>query len=145
MDERQANNPPPPDETPGGQGEGPEIASRSDLRLVAMSARQRWPITGEMRAAIVKRVFDMVTNEKSNERTALSAVRALTDMDRINLGQEVKDGTIGLPAEGTPSAPTGPTADDLRGLVKEMKATIPPPQLPGPNGNGEAHGDGHLQ
>jgi hypothetical protein len=33
-----------------------------------MSARQRWPITGEMRAAIVKRVFDMVTNEKSNER-----------------------------------------------------------------------------
>jgi len=67
-----------------------EWPSRSDIHLMKTAIRQRWPMTDEMRAQILRRL-ERVLEESRTDRSVVAAARALIDVDRVNQEQEIRD------------------------------------------------------
>lgn len=63
--------------------------SRSDMLMVRKAARERWPIKPETRAKLAGILDDLASNEGKPDRTRIAAAKALVDMDRLNLQDEV--------------------------------------------------------
>lgn len=72
----------PPSLNPGGQ--------TSDTRLIARAIKERWPITPEMRQAVVVQLAKVVVNRNGDvaPREMVAAARALIAADKINLEEQ---------------------------------------------------------
>ena len=77
-------------------GHGKEL-SRSDMRLIAKAAKQRWPIPDEYKKGIVARMVQIAVDGQQSPRDSIGAARALVAMEGQNIDQEKID--AGIPEE----------------------------------------------
>lgn len=71
----------------GGVLDDPHRAG-ADARMLSRAVRERWPIPGDKRELITKKLADMAS---SDHPRAASAAKTLANMDRLNQADEHAD------------------------------------------------------
>lgn len=62
--------------------------SRSDMRTIAMAARQRWPVSDEVRIKSIDSLHQVLADPLSSNRDKIAATKALVAMDGLNIKDE---------------------------------------------------------
>lgn len=69
----------------------PKKLRRSDIKRIEQAARNRWPMPDAVREAAITRLAMIVADPKQRPRTHVAAVRALAELDKINVAKEAVD------------------------------------------------------
>lgn len=86
-----ATEPPTTDNIPTGPLSQFRPTGTRDTRLIERAIRNGWPITDEMRAAVVKRMGGIVKNNSTKRRDAIMASKVLIHADSLNAKREATD------------------------------------------------------
>ena len=71
-----------------------EKLSRSDMRLIAQAARQRWDIDDDSKSILVRRLTSILEDPASSAREVTAASRALIAAEAQNQSDEHRDEQI---------------------------------------------------
>ncbi len=83
----------------------PNHLRRSDMKKIERHARNRWPMPAAIREAAITRLAMIVADPKQRPRTHVAAVRALAELDKINIAKEMYDERMELERENSDSSP----------------------------------------
>lgn len=61
-----------------------EINGVRDVRMVSRALQQRWPISADDKAKIIKRLVEVIEDPKSSERAVISAAKGLLAAEEQN-------------------------------------------------------------
>lgn len=67
---------------------GIEGLSRSEVSLIRLAVRNRWPVPSVRRPQLVSLLLDCVVSAESDARSAISASMVLIEMDMANVASE---------------------------------------------------------
>lgn len=88
-----------PDEGLGGLGFLPSAepgpGQRGDIKLAERAFKERWPISGKYREAIVRRLLAIALSPNSGKREIVAASRALLQADKMNLEEQAAEAAAG--------------------------------------------------
>lgn len=79
-----------PDEPQGGQGEIVSQPLRSNATLIRRAIREDWPISAEVRKAVVTQMA-VTAISGANERDRIAAAKTLVAADAVNAKREAMD------------------------------------------------------
>lgn len=66
-----------------------------DIGLAEKALRERWPISGKYREAIIRRLLAIALSPNSGKREVVAASRALLQADKMNLEEQAADAAAG--------------------------------------------------
>ena len=64
------------------------LMAQNDLQMQLNAIRQRWPISGKMREAIVERLLRIIADKESSKREQLIAIKTLMTAEAQNQSDE---------------------------------------------------------
>ena len=67
------------------KGSGGYENKRSEFRMEARAIRERWPIPPAARVNLLRRVLEVLRDEKSTKRDKIAAARVIIQADGLNL------------------------------------------------------------
>ena len=73
------------------RGQGPDRPKRWEIRLEQQALRNDWPIPKRKRQQILKRLLDLLTDEKAADRTVIAAAQTLALFGGLNSKQAALD------------------------------------------------------
>ncbi len=83
----------------------PNHLRRSDIKKIEQHARNRWPMPNAIREAAITRLAMIVADPKQRPRTHVAAVRALAELDKINVAKELHEERMEIELERARPSP----------------------------------------